>query len=73
MDKIISGWARAKILFLGLARAKITTREKALWAQSVKVVTTPRSKHRLKFNLIGKVPLICTTDLYHIGLKLVKH
>ncbi len=38
MDKIISGWARAKILFLGLAKARITTREKALWAHVVKHV-----------------------------------
>ncbi len=34
MDKIIYGWARAKILFLGLAKAKITTREKVLLAQA---------------------------------------
>ncbi len=38
MDKIISGWARAKILFLGLAKAKIATREKALCSHTLFIV-----------------------------------
>ncbi len=35
MDKIISSWTMAEMKFLGLAMAKNTTWEKALWAQEM--------------------------------------
>ncbi len=34
MDKIILAWLVAKVQILGLAKAKITIWEKALWAKS---------------------------------------